>query len=298
MNIYKILLLFTTGLKLSIQIHGQESSDSLQKVTFFYETVHFLASDSLHGRSSSSIDETEAANFIFSSFKAIPKCKVKRQKFTYQFSDSSQKKQSQNIYCFFNNHADSTIVIGAHYDHIGYGEGLSLAYSLKKHIHNGADDNASGVALMLAIAKEANRELTNKYNYLFVAYSAHEIGLFGSKAFYKKIGSSYTIAKMINFDMVGRLDKKQSTLSMLVVSEQDKSLNYFHQNTALNYQFNIDDKIYHTDCKVFIKNNTPAISFTTGTHNDYHKPSDDADKLNYAGMCTIYSVVIGYINQL
>jgi len=167
-------------------------------------------------------------------------------------------------------------------------------------IHNGADDNASGVALMLLLSKQAKREMTKKYNYLFVAYSAHEIGLFGSTAFYDFIHSKVKpISQMINFDMVGRMDRSSPVLSVFVSTKSSsRAADYFEQLKArpkINLDFNT--KIKNSDCRIFDANGIEALSFTTGIHTDYHKPSDDADKINYAGMDVINKILIEFINR-
>ncbi|RYZ18361.1 MAG: M20/M25/M40 family metallo-hydrolase, partial [Sphingobacteriales bacterium] len=112
-----------------------------------------------------------------------------------------------NIVGYINNNAAQTVIIGAHYDHLGYGEdGSSRMTEPGRAIHNGADDNASGVAAMLALADKLKKSAQKKYNYLFIAFSAEELGLLGSKAFVKeKDFDRKKAAYMINMDMVGRL---------------------------------------------------------------------------------------------
>jgi Zn-dependent M28 family amino/carboxypeptidase len=279
---------------------SQETKDTIARMTFLKSVVTFLANDSLYGRPTSSIYESKAADFIFQSFKSTKGLKPKRQTFKFQQADTSVFQQSQNIYCYINNHADSTLLIGAHYDHIGYGGGLSLAYSKKNQIHNGADDNASGVSLMLALSKQAKSQLTKKYNYVFVAYSAHEIGLYGSTAFYTFIQSKVKpIALMINFDMVGRMDKSSPVLSVFVSTQtSSRAANYFKQLKASpKIYLDYNTKITNSDCRIFDENGIEAISLTTGIHTDYHKPSDDEEKINYAGMEVIYKILVEFINR-
>jgi len=293
---------FIIGLLLlsSSTCFSQETKDSSFRMNFLKTVVTYLANDSLYGRPTSSVYESQAADFIYQTFKETKGLKPKRQVFAFQQSDTASIQQSQNIYCYINNRADSTILIGAHYDHIGLGGGLSLAYSKKNQIHNGADDNASGVALMLLLSKQAKREMTKKYNYLFVAYSAHEIGLFGSTAFYDFIHSKVKpITQMINFDMVGRMDRSSPVLSVFVSTKSSsRAADYFERLKArpqINLDFNT--KIKNSDCRIFDANGIEALSFTTGIHSDYHKPSDDADKINYAGMDVINKILIEFINR-
>ncbi|MCP9748233.1 M28 family peptidase [Lacihabitans sp. CS3-21] len=208
-------------LLLSNSTIAQQSTDG--NLIFYYKKIiQILAHYSLNGRSASSIFEDKAAKFIYQEFESTFSAKPKIHEFTYQ-TDSNHF--SKNIYYFVNNHADSTILIGAHYDHIGLGENRSRSYG-KKGIHNGADDNASGVALMLAIAQSLNSLSTKKYNYVFVAYSAHEIGLFGSAAFALFCRNKLPpLALVINFDMVGRFDKNA------------RVLNIYGKKTLLQHQY-------------------------------------------------------------
>jgi len=280
--------------------HGQVENNSIQRIDYMKSIVSYLASDSLHGREVSSLYEKLAADFIFDKFKKDAKLRPKRHYFEYRTSDSARVWHSQNVYCYVNNHADSTIVIGAHFDHIGHGGGLSLAYSLRNQIHNGADDNASGVALMLCLAS-THRELFNTdYNYLFVAYSAHEVGLYGSSAFYEYIHLKVKpISCMINFDMVGRLDLRNPQLSILVSTKKNKVISSYFEKLISNTRIlmNYNAKIYNTDCRSFQAHGVESVSITTGIHSDYHKPSDDLDKLNFQGMNIIYEIVRDFIHD-
>ena len=274
--------------------------DSIEQINYLKQIVCFLASDSLYGRETSSISERKAADFIYLSFKDIKNLKPKRHYFSFQQSDTSAMQFSQNIYCYVNNHADSTILIGAHYDHIGMGGELSLAYSKKNQIHNGADDNASGVALMLTMAQSARKNLTKNFNYIFVAYSAHEIGLYGSTAFYSYIKPKIKpLTLMVNFDMVGRLDLLSPVLSVFVSTKTgSEGANYFEQKKGIpKIKLNYNTKIVNSDCRIFVANGVESISFTTGIHTDYHKPTDDAEKLNLGGMLEIYKILVEFINR-
>ena len=121
-----------------------------------------------------------------------------------------------NIAAYINNGAKYTVVIGAHYDHLGYGEdGNSLYAGKDRQIHNGADDNASGTAALLTIAEWMKHNKLRHYNYLFVHFSGEELGLYGSKAFTKETGiDSAHIAYMMNMDMVGRLNDSTHALTL------------------------------------------------------------------------------------
>ncbi len=192
--------------------------------------------------------------------------------------------KARNVVGWINNEAAQTVIIGAHYDHLGYGGGTSRSDGTPK-IHNGADDNASGVAAVIELASWINnRNLRNK-NYIFIAFSAEEKGLVGSKHFaaLEAIDSS-TVFCMLNFDMIGRLDESGKTLNLLAAGSSPQ-----WEQLAANITTDIEVKIKKagvsgSDHAPFIKKSIPALFFFSGIHDDYHKPGDDCEKLNYYGM--------------
>ena len=125
--------------------------------------------------------------------------------------DLTKRISITNVIGFLNNGAKKTVVIGGHYDHLGHGIMGSLHAAKDSAIHNGADDNASGIALMLDLAKELKRKKFSKHsNYLFIAFSGEEMGLLGSNFFCKNPTIDLeTLDYMLNFDMVGRLDESK-----------------------------------------------------------------------------------------
>ncbi|WP_118974527.1 M20/M25/M40 family metallo-hydrolase [Taibaiella koreensis] len=199
-----------------------------------------------------------------------------------------------NIVGYINNNAAQTVVIGAHYDHLGYGEdGSSRATDGVKAIHNGADDNASGVGAMLAVAAKIRQSGAKKYNYLFVAFSAEELGLLGSKAFVKdKDFNPRKVAYMINMDMVGRLSPDRK----LTIGGLGTSPVWPSAIAGINSNFKIvkdSSGIGPSDHTSFYNDSIPVLFFFTGTHADYHKPSDDATKINYVGTKDVVNYVFG-----
>lgn len=274
--------------------YGQ-SEDTL----FLKSIIQTLASEEFGGRPTSTLYETMAADYIMDQFDKINRFEPRVQHFKYKINSDSVVKSSKNIYCYINNKADSTVVLMAHYDHLGDGEGLSRSLG-KKGVHPGADDNASGVALLLSLARDLDQFENKKYNYLFLAPSAHEIGLFGSAQFVKsRIKRVKPIALVVNFDMVGRLSKEVRVLNIYGKQTlQDRA-------TALD-GIEFDGKIYtdegykieQTDCKWFLKYRTPCLSFTTGLHNDYHKISDTEEKINYTGLCSVQKYVTAVMRAL
>lgn len=181
------------------------------------DDVVFLSADSLEGRQAGTDGERIAANYIanrfenlgleqkgtsgyFQTFSFKPKTNP-HQTVTYTVKDGDSTITGTNVLAYLNNNAENTIVIGAHYDHLGYGAEGSL-HRGEKAIHNGADDNASGVAVMLNLAEKLKGKNTNN-NYLFMAFSGEEMGLLGSNYFVKNPTiDTKKVNYMINMDMV------------------------------------------------------------------------------------------------
>lgn len=282
-----MLLLFVfVGSTRVLGQHLEDEKKYLQKI------IQTLAHDSLNGREASTEYEQKAAVFIIKQFKDIFKKKPESHIFDYQEEENQAKKKSVNIYYLLDNKADSTIIVSAHYDHLGINSNRTRSYG-KTGIHNGADDNASGVALMLSLAKKVKNLKTKKYNFIFVAYSAHENGLFGSRAFYSFLAQEkIPIALVLNFDMVGRFDNKARVLNIY-------GSNTLHQNQTFfekpvfdgNIYTNNSEKVYLTDAGIFAEKNIPSLSFTTGIHNDYHKITDDEMYINYEGIVLVQKFI-------
>ncbi len=188
--------------------------------------------------------------------------------------------------------ADETIVIGAHYDHLGRGADGSLA-PLSHEIHNGADDNASGTAALLEVARRlATRPGKLPRRIVFIAFTGEERGLLGSEYYVKNplIPIEQTIA-MLNMDMVGRL--KDDKLIVYGTGTADE-LNQLVDAANEHYHFNISKQASGfgpSDQTSFYAKKIPVLHFFTGIHSDYHRPSDDSDKVNVAGMNRIADLV-------
>jgi hypothetical protein len=189
-------------------------------------------------------------------------------------------------------HAEETIVIGAHYDHLGRG-GSNSAAPGSNEIHNGADDNASGVAALLEVVRElASREKKLPRRIVFIAFTGEERGLLGSARYVRDpiVPLDKTIA-MLNMDMVGRLvDDK------LVIYGTDTAAEWQELIDELNekYAFKITrhpEGFGPSDHSSFYAKEIPVLHFFTGTHKDYHRPTDDADKINVEGMRRVAEMV-------
>lgn len=206
-----------------------------------------------------------------------------------------------NIAAYIDNKAPLTVVIGAHYDHLGYGEdGNSLYAGKDPQIHNGADDNASGTAALIEMAGWIKKKHLKHYNYLFIDFSGEELGLLGSKAFIKEqqgIDSAH-IAYMINMDMVGRLNDSTHALTVGGVGTSPVWGKLLAKPNK-NFRIGIDSAgVGPSDHTSFYLANIPVLFFFTGTHKDYHKPSDDADKINYNGEVAVMHYVYSFVQAL
>lgn len=205
-----------------------------------------------------------------------------------------------NVIGYIDNGANGTIAIGAHYDHLGYGEdGNSMNRTAVPAIHNGADDNASGTAAMIELARLLKNSKNKNHNYLFIAFSAEELGLNGSKYFVENPTIDLkSINYMINMDMVGRLNDSTNTLTVggFGTSPQWDQL-VKREGKTVPFNVRIDSSgTGPSDHTSFYRKDIPVLFLFTGLHSDYHKPGDDAEKINYAGTLQILYYVNSIIN--
>lgn len=203
-----------------------------------------------------------------------------------------------NVIGYIDNHAENIIVIGAHYDHLGYGGHESL-YRGERAIHNGADDNASGTSALIELARKLKGSSLNKYNYMFIAFSGEEKGLLGSNYFVKHPTIDLKkVNYMLNMDMVGRL---KPTDHVLLINGAGTSPSW---DSLLN-NIKVDSLRIKTtasgvgpsDHTSFYLEGIPVLHFFSGTHSDYHKPSDDEPLINYNGMVSIFHFMNDLIEQ-
>ena len=185
------------------------------------------------------------------------------------------------------------IVIGAHYDHLGHGGESSLSPN-SNAIHHGADDNASGTAGVLELARTFSaRRNELRRSVVFIAFSGEESGLLGSKAWVNNPGLPLKNAvAMINMDMIGRLRDDKLTIGGMGTAPELKAWVEKNNSDNLKLQFN-EDGFGPSDHSSFYAKQIPVLFFFSGTHDDYHKPSDVADKINYDGEAKILNLVSG-----
>jgi Zn-dependent M28 family amino/carboxypeptidase len=208
-----------------------------------------------------------------------------------------------NVIGYIDNGAAATVVLGAHFDHLGYGEdGNSMLRTGEKLIHNGADDNASGTAALIELARILKRSKSKNKNYLFIAFSGEELGLFGSKYFTETPTIDLkNVSYMINMDMVGRLNDSSKVVTIGGYGTSPEWGNVFSSIKQKKYSLvpRYDSSgTGPSDHTSFYRKDIPVLFYFTGLHTDYHKPSDDFDKINYAGQLEIIKQISEVIERL
>ena len=216
---------------------------------------------------------------------------------------NNKNRVGHNVIGYINNHAATTVVLGAHFDHLGYGEdGNSRSTTKALQIHNGADDNASGTSALIELARKLKSSKATNNNYLFIAFSGEELGLFGSKYFTEHPTIDLkTVNYMINMDMIGRLNDSTKVLTISGIGTSPSwGMYYFPKHSSLtknpNLVFKYDSSgTGPSDHTSFYRKDIPVLFFFTGLHTDYHKPTDDADKINYKGEQLIITHILKLI---
>ena len=260
--------------------------------------VAALADDSMNGRGSGTADELKAASYIAGEFSAYGLTPYPGRQWEQSFEFfwfGGQSDTSQNIIGVLAGEGslkDEWIVVGGHYDHVGIRNG---------QIHNGADDNASGTAMVLELAqllaqyaRDGGFGAADRRSLMFIAFGAEEAGLVGSGYF---CGYPFTplatIGAMINLDMVGRL--RGDTLGVAGWDTAPEWAGLFARYGAPQLV-----RYYRlgTDYRCFMSRVRPAVALFTGLHPDYHQPTDDVGLINGPGMQTIANLTLGIVANL
>lgn len=294
-------LLFGATLHLQAQDAPKLSKQALQLQT----DVRTLADDAMEGRKVGTKGEKKASEYLVKRFKEMGLSGAISDSKTPYFdpfeaqpsvhgTPTGPKITGRNVVAVLPGQGEGTIYIGAHYDHWGWGGEGSLYRGADSAIHNGADDNASGVAAVLELARRFH-DSPLQNTVVFIAFSGEEMGLWGSNAFAKEhLGAFPGPRFMINMDMVGRLNaERQLAVYGTGTSPMWDGL-LDEQNT---YGFALKREVSGvgpSDHTSFYLADIPVLHFFTGQHEDYHRPSDDWDKINYAGLAD----VVGYIEGI
>ena len=271
--------------------------------------VVYLSSDLLAGRETGTEGERWAAQYIAERFAEVglqPKGSggTWYQSFDFNFNPNphsaggGEARTGKNVIGYLDNEAERTVVIGAHYDHLGHGIFGSL-HTGEPAAHNGADDNASGVAAMIRVAERLAQSDLKNNNYLFIAFSGEELGLYGSKYFVNNPTVDLSTANyMLNLDMVGRLNEER----ILVINGAGTSPAWkpaFNEIKINGMKVHTSDSgIGPSDHTSFYLKDIPAVHFFTGAHEHYHRPGDDAELINWTGLYDITEFMFTLIKNL
>ena len=273
--------------------------------------IQTLSADDMEGREIGTEGEKKAGEFISKRFKEIGLLPAGDDQ-TY-FQGFSKKKngnphgeetssigievKGKNVIGFIDNGSENTVIIGGHYDHLGFGSEGSL-YVGAPEIHNGADDNSSGVAGVLFLAETIKISGLKNHNYMFICFSGEEKGLWGSNYFINHTAYKNKISYMINMDMIGRLNSdRKLAVSGIGTSPEFESIISDIKTPKFNLKKDLSG-MGPSDHASFYNAEIPVLAFFTGQHSDYHKPSDDAHLINFDGVKDITQYIYKVISKL
>lgn len=301
MKIYKITLL-SLFLITAVWSNAQEDLMDLQV------DVVYLASDLLTGRETGTEGEEMAAQYLIKRFEEVGLKPMGTdgswlQSFDFKFNPNPHAKDGEartgkNVVGYLDNGAKTTVVIGAHFDHVGMGH-FGSRHTGDPAVHNGADDNASGTAGLIYLAEALKDSKAKNNNYLFIGFSGEELGLFGSKHFANNPTIELSsVNYMLNMDMIGRLNEEK----VLAINGAGTSPAWkatFDKVDVADLKIKTSDSgIGPSDHTSFYLKDIPAIHFFTGQHTDYHKPVDDAHLINYEGIKAVCDYMLAVIEEL
>jgi hypothetical protein len=279
--------------------------------------LYFLSSDDMMGRETGTEGEKKASEFIakrFADLGLLPKGDSASwfQSFSFKphppvqmHGDGDSTKMGmaivkeingRNVIGLLDNKKDDYIIIGAHYDHLGMGDENSL-HSGEKAIHNGADDNASGVSALMLLIDDLKKEPLN-FNVLFMAFSGEEKGLWGSNYFCDHPTIDLSKVKyMLNMDMVGRM-KEDSSLAVYGVGTSPIWPETLKKTNSDSLRIiTAESGIGPSDHTSFYLEDLPVLHFFTGQHEDYHKPGDDPEKINFDGILLVEDFIVRIVKE-
>jgi Iap family predicted aminopeptidase len=277
--------------------HAQDYLPSEARIV---KTVGYLASDKLKGRGTGEKGGEKASSYVKRQFAALGLEPGNHgswyQDFTFDRGKHTGLK-SRNVIAYLDNGAAYTIIIGAHYDHLGRGGLFDGKYPVGQ-IHNGADDNASGVAGLLELARYYVKNGTKEnFNFMFIAFGGEELGLQGSKYYVKNpVDSLANVHFMLNMDMIGRYNPERGVgIGGYGTAEEWPEI---FKGVAGDVKFFTDAAGKGgSDHHSFYMAGVPVLFLHTGGHDDYHKPTDDAPKLQAKAETGILNIAINLVNR-
>lgn len=308
----KNIVALAVSLLVVASVNAQElSKKNVQK------HIKKLSSDEFLGRGTGEKGEEIAANYIAKHFKSLKlqpwgDDNTYFQNFEFKFRKTTmsnphgegeaENKTGKNVVAYLDNGAKYTIVIGAHYDHLGTGlMGSSRDAKPEGKIHNGADDNASGTAGVMELARYyTENKIKEGCNFIFIAFSGEELGLVGSKKFtnYEKFDSS-TVQCMINMDMIGRLNDSTKKILVYGIGTSPIFGGIVEKFKPEGISTSIDSSgTGPTDHTSFYLKDIPVLSFFTGQHKQYHTPEDDEHLINYEGEMIVLNYIADIIDSV
>jgi hypothetical protein len=268
----------------------------------FKQHISILAADSLQGRGIGTKGHKLAEQYLVEQYE-----KIGLQKIGNSFLKNSSINRNTIRYDLNNivgvvegtdpELKNEFIVVGAHYDHLGYTNGLEVADS----IYNGANDNASGVAMVLELAKEINkRKNLLKRSVIFVCFDGEESGLLGAKQFLKSNEIENEHIKLyLNFDMIGSYDENKgvSVIALDQLVDAEETFNKIFKEHDVKWRADDLPVFSGTDALEFHNKNIPGIDFFTGIDDYYHKYSDETKYIDFDGLVKIYNAGIDIIRE-
>ena len=262
------------------------------------EVVEYLASDALAGRDGATRGDTLASDFIFGQMKKLG-LEPSKQQFNVKKGDIN----TFNVYGSVPGRSGKYVVVGAHYDHLGMGGAGSGSRRMDTlAIHNGADDNASGVATVLEVAKMVSSgHFMFRRSVIFAFFGSNELGMAGSWYFLNRsFGEVENIVAMINLDMVGRSGRDNSMqvfvaglnreMTAIANKLSGRALSIAPEQTYTDY--------FPSDHRNFYEKGMPSVMFTSGVHRDYRTVRDTPDKLDYSQMAHLAEYVYSMALEL
>jgi len=277
------------------------AQDTIPDAARIQGIVNYLASDKLKGRGTAEKGGEKASRYVAKQFKKLGLQAVNGDSYFQDFRfDRKEHKNipSRNVIGYLDNGAARTIIIGAHYDHLGTAALFDGKYPIGQ-IHNGADDNASGVAGLLELARHyVKNSYKEPFNFLFIAFGGEEMGLQGSKYYTTHpLMPLKDMHFMLNMDMIGRYNPERGIgIGGHGSAEEWPAIFKDVQQTGIKYFTDAAGK-GASDHHSFYISGVPVMFFHTGGHDDYHKPTDDAPKLQAASEAGIVQLEIQLINR-
>lgn len=305
-----LLLILTSLLGASDGLAQERAPEREAALQDLRVDVAYLSADLLEGRETGTPGEALAARYIARRFEELGLTpgadSTWFQPFDFRLSANphaaageGEPRTGRNVVGLLDNGAERTVVIGAHYDHLGYG-GFGSRQPGEALIHNGADDNASGVAALFEIARQLKASDVRQHNYLFIAFSGEEMGLYGSKHFVQNPTLPLNqVGYMINLDMVGRLgeERRLAVNGTGTSPAWDAALETAAAATSLTVTKH-ESGLGPSDHASFYLEDIPVLHLFTGQHADYHKPGDDSHLIEYEGLFDVASFAVDVIEAL